>query len=214
MASSAAVHLRLGADPAEKCSPSWKRRLGRPVINRYGMTEAHVITSLPLDGPWPQGSVGLPLDGIEVRVVNDDGTPAAPGEVGSVQLRGPNLFREYWRNRMRPARLSPPAGSTRRPGLPRRIRVPDPGRAQERSDHHQWIQRLSPGRRAGDQRVPGRARIGRGGRARQEARRTRDGGRRSDRRDAVTRTGSGAFSANGWSITSGQPRSFSSFAPA
>src|SRR5262249_41389783 len=35
--------------------------LGRPVINRYGMTEAHVIASLPLDGPWPRGSVGLPL---------------------------------------------------------------------------------------------------------------------------------------------------------
>src|SRR5262249_58050037 len=51
----------------------------------------------PLDGPWPQGSVGLPLDGVEVRVVGDDGTPAAPGQAGSVQLRGPNLFRQYWR---------------------------------------------------------------------------------------------------------------------
>ena len=77
--------------------PELESILGRPVINRYGMTEGHVITSLPLDGPWPQGSVGLPLDGVEVRVVDDDGTPAAPGEVGSVQLRGPNLFREYWR---------------------------------------------------------------------------------------------------------------------
>jgi acyl-coenzyme A synthetase/AMP-(fatty) acid ligase len=44
-----------------------EERLGWPVINRYGMCEAHVITSLPLDGPWPQGSVGLPLEGIEVR---------------------------------------------------------------------------------------------------------------------------------------------------
>ncbi len=77
--------------------PELESILGRPVINRYGMTEAHVIASLPLDGPWPQGSVGLPLEGIEVRVVLDDGTPAGPGEVGSVQLRGPNLFREYWR---------------------------------------------------------------------------------------------------------------------
>jgi malonyl-CoA/methylmalonyl-CoA synthetase len=77
--------------------PELESILGRPVINRYGMTEGHVITSLPLDGPWPQGSVGLPLDGVEVRVVADDGTPSAPGEVGSVQLRGPNLFRQYWR---------------------------------------------------------------------------------------------------------------------
>lgn len=77
--------------------PELESALGRPVINRYGMTEAHVVTSLPLDGPWPRGSVGVPLPGIEVRVVHDDGTPAIPGQVGSVQLRGPNLFREYWR---------------------------------------------------------------------------------------------------------------------
>jgi malonyl-CoA/methylmalonyl-CoA synthetase len=76
--------------------PELEERLGRPVINRYGMTEAHVITSLPLDGPWPQGSVGVPLAGIEVRVMTQAGTPAAPGEVGSVLLRGPNLFRQYW----------------------------------------------------------------------------------------------------------------------
>jgi malonyl-CoA/methylmalonyl-CoA synthetase len=78
--------------------PELESILGRPVINRYGMTEGHVITSLPLDGPWPQGSVGLPLRGIELRVARDDGTPAGTGEVGAVRLRGPNLFREYWRN--------------------------------------------------------------------------------------------------------------------
>ncbi|HEV3163861.1 MAG TPA: class I adenylate-forming enzyme family protein [Isosphaeraceae bacterium] len=72
--------------------------LGRPVINRYGMTEGHVITSLPLTGPWPVGSVGLPLAGVEVRVVDEAGADAVSGAVGSVQLRGPNLFREYWRN--------------------------------------------------------------------------------------------------------------------
>src|SRR5262249_56071447 len=77
--------------------PVLEEALGRPVINRYGMTEAHVIASLPLDGPWPQGSVGVPVDGIELRLVKDDGSPAASGEAGSVQLRGPNLFRMYWR---------------------------------------------------------------------------------------------------------------------
>jgi malonyl-CoA/methylmalonyl-CoA synthetase len=77
--------------------PELESILGRPVINRYGMTEAHVITSLPLDGPWPQGSVGLPLQGIEVRVTSEGGQPAAAGEFGSVMLKGPNLFREYWR---------------------------------------------------------------------------------------------------------------------
>lgn len=77
--------------------PELEAILGRPVINRYGMTEAHVITSLPLDGPWPCGSVGLPLDGIELRVVGEDGEPVSAGTVGSILVRGPNLFREYWR---------------------------------------------------------------------------------------------------------------------
>jgi malonyl-CoA/methylmalonyl-CoA synthetase len=77
--------------------PELEAILGRPVINRYGMTEAHVIASLPLDGPWPWGSVGRPLSGIELQVVRDDGTPTAIGEPGSVRVRGPNLFREYWR---------------------------------------------------------------------------------------------------------------------
>ncbi len=70
--------------------PDLEAILGKPVINRYGMTEAFVITSLPLEGPWPNGSVGQPLDGVEVRVL------AGQGEVGAVQVRGPNLFREYW----------------------------------------------------------------------------------------------------------------------
>jgi malonyl-CoA/methylmalonyl-CoA synthetase len=77
--------------------PELEGILGRPVINRYGMTEAHVITSLPLDGPWPRGSVGTPVAGIEVCTLRDDGTAAAAGEVGTVWLRGPNLFHEYWR---------------------------------------------------------------------------------------------------------------------
>ena len=78
--------------------PRLEEILGKPVINRYGMTEAHVITSLPLDGPWPNGSVGRPLQGIEVRVAGADGEAAAAGAAGSVLLRGPNLFREYWNN--------------------------------------------------------------------------------------------------------------------
>jgi malonyl-CoA/methylmalonyl-CoA synthetase len=77
--------------------PDLEAILNRPVVNRYGMTEAHVITSLPLDGPWPQGSVGIPLAGVEVRIAANNSTCAAPDDVGSVQLRGPNLFREYWR---------------------------------------------------------------------------------------------------------------------
>jgi malonyl-CoA/methylmalonyl-CoA synthetase len=75
--------------------PELEAILGKPVLNRYGMSEAFVITSLPVDGPWPHGSVGVPLDGVEVRLMCD-AVLAKPGEVGPVQLRGPNLFREYW----------------------------------------------------------------------------------------------------------------------
>lgn len=78
--------------------PVLEEILNRPIINRYGMTEAHVIASLPLDGPWPWGSVGLPLAGVEVRVVDAAGKVLPAGEVGAVVVRGENLFREYWRN--------------------------------------------------------------------------------------------------------------------
>jgi malonyl-CoA/methylmalonyl-CoA synthetase len=76
--------------------PELQAILGRPVINRYGMTEGYVITSLPLDGPWPDGSVGLPLAGVELQVVGEDGEAVATGEVGAVQIRGPSLFPQYW----------------------------------------------------------------------------------------------------------------------
>src|SRR5205807_3341453 len=66
--------------------PELQSILNRPIINRYGMTEAHVIASLPLDGPWPAGSVGRPLDGVELKVCRDDGSLVAPGEVGSVLI--------------------------------------------------------------------------------------------------------------------------------
>ncbi len=95
------THVRLftcGSAPIRpEVLPELSEILGRPVVNRYGMTEAYVITSLPLEGPWPSGSVGLPLAGIELRVLGEDGSVAEPGEVGAVVLRGPNLFHEYWR---------------------------------------------------------------------------------------------------------------------
>ena len=94
------------------------------------MTEAHVITSLPLDGPWPPGSVGLPLEGIEVRVVDDDGTLAPPARLARCQLRGPNLFREYWR-KPEATREAFASGwfDTGDLGCSRRSRVPDAGGA-------------------------------------------------------------------------------------
>ena len=78
--------------------PELQAILGKPVINRYGMTDSYVISSLPLDGPWPDGSVGRPLNGIQLQIRRTDGSLAAAGEVGAVVIRGPNIFQQYWQN--------------------------------------------------------------------------------------------------------------------
>ncbi|MET8802372.1 acyl-CoA synthetase [Streptomyces sp. NPDC004546] len=71
---------------------------GRRVIERYGMTETLMNTSVRADGDPRAGTVGVPLPGVELRLVEEDGTPitAYDGEsVGEIQVRGPNLFTEY-----------------------------------------------------------------------------------------------------------------------
>ncbi|MFI9765991.1 acyl-CoA synthetase [Streptomyces sp. NPDC052415] len=71
---------------------------GRRVIERYGMTETLMNTSIRADGEARPGTVGVPLPGVELRLVEEDGAPitAYDGEtVGEIQVRGPNLFAEY-----------------------------------------------------------------------------------------------------------------------
>jgi malonyl-CoA/methylmalonyl-CoA synthetase len=71
---------------------------GRRIIERYGMTETLMNTSVRADGEPRAGTVGVPLPGVELRLVEEDGTllPAYDGEsVGEIQVRGPNLFTEY-----------------------------------------------------------------------------------------------------------------------
>ena len=69
---------------------------GCEVLERYGMSEALMITSNPYDGPRVPGTVGPALPGVEVRVWGDDGC-APPGQAGMVQVRGPNVGPGYWR---------------------------------------------------------------------------------------------------------------------
>jgi len=76
---------------------AFNERTGQTILERYGMTETGMNTSNPLMGARVAGTVGRPLSGIEMRVVGDDGVPLAPGQVGSVQVRGPNVFAAYWR---------------------------------------------------------------------------------------------------------------------
>ncbi|WP_019067025.1 acyl-CoA synthetase [Streptomyces hokutonensis] len=71
---------------------------GRRVIERYGMTETLMNTSVRADGEPRAGTVGVPLPGVDLRLVEEDGTPLPEydGEsVGEIQVRGPNLFTEY-----------------------------------------------------------------------------------------------------------------------
>ncbi|MER7664791.1 MULTISPECIES: acyl-CoA synthetase [unclassified Streptomyces] len=71
---------------------------GRPVIERYGMTETLMNTSVRVDGEPRPGSVGVPLRGVELRLVEEDGSPVTAydgASIGEIQVRGENLFTEY-----------------------------------------------------------------------------------------------------------------------
>jgi len=76
---------------------AFEQRTGHRILERYGMTETGMNTSNPLDGERRCGSVGLPLPGITVRVVGESGAACAPGEVGGIEVKGPNVFAGYWR---------------------------------------------------------------------------------------------------------------------
>jgi malonyl-CoA/methylmalonyl-CoA synthetase len=78
-------------------------RTGHRILERYGMTEAVVIASNPLDGERRPGAVGLPLDGVELRVADASDAPLAPGAVGGVQIRGTSVMKGYWRQPERTA---------------------------------------------------------------------------------------------------------------
>ena len=75
-------------------------RTGHTILERYGMSETIMLTSNPYalkDGFRRGGTVGFPLPGVGVRVLDDAGMPCAAGEIGHLQVRGPNVFKGYWR---------------------------------------------------------------------------------------------------------------------
>jgi len=75
----------------------FRDRTGHAILERYGLTETGMNTANPLDGERVAGSVGPPLPGVSVRIADADGNPCKPGVVGAVQVKGPNVFRGYWR---------------------------------------------------------------------------------------------------------------------
>jgi malonyl-CoA/methylmalonyl-CoA synthetase len=76
----------------------WMARTGHAILERYGMTETNMITSNPYGGTRVPGSVGLPLPAVSVRVTNPDtGSELPIGKIGMIEVRGPNVFKGYWR---------------------------------------------------------------------------------------------------------------------
>lgn len=95
-------HVRLitsGSDRLpDEVFTGFQQTFGYTLLERYGMTETGMNCSNPLNSERRIGSVGLPLPGVEVRVVNPENDQAlSDGEIGEVQLRGPNIFKGYWK---------------------------------------------------------------------------------------------------------------------
>ena len=88
----------------------FSKRTGHTILERYGMTEALMVTSNPYDGPRIAGSVGPALPGVSVRVIGEDGQPAVIGQPGVLEIKGPNLFAGYWRNPEKTAQDHTPDG--------------------------------------------------------------------------------------------------------
>ena len=79
---------------------AWQQRTGHTILERYGMSETIMLTSNPYDakdGERRGGTVGHPLPGVSLRVQDDAGQPVPAGEIGGIQVKGPNVFPGYWR---------------------------------------------------------------------------------------------------------------------
>ena len=76
----------------------WSARTGHAVLERYGMTETNMNTSNPYDGDRVPGAVGFPLPGVSVRVTDpESGKELDRDEIGMIEVKGPNVFKGYWR---------------------------------------------------------------------------------------------------------------------
>ncbi len=76
---------------------AFESRTGHAILERYGMTETGMLCSNPLNGERRPGTVGPPLADVDVRVASESGEIVDPGDVGILEVRGPNVFSGYWR---------------------------------------------------------------------------------------------------------------------
>ena len=100
----AARHMRLfiaGSAPLLiETFTAWQVRTGHTILERYGMSETAMLTSNPYraaEGERRGGTVGFPLPSVSLRVQDDEGRALPTGEIGGIQVRGPNVFKGYWR---------------------------------------------------------------------------------------------------------------------
>jgi malonyl-CoA/methylmalonyl-CoA synthetase len=98
----AAAHMRLfvsGSAPLlAETHREWQARTGHAILERYGMTETNMNTSNPYDRDRVPGTVGFPLPGVDLRIADPDTGRVLPdGEIGMIEVRGPNVFKGYWR---------------------------------------------------------------------------------------------------------------------
>lgn len=75
---------------------AWEERTGHRILERYGMTETNMNTSNPYEGARRAGTVGFPLPGVELKIRDAEGAEVAQGEIGVIEVRGPNVFKGYW----------------------------------------------------------------------------------------------------------------------
>ncbi|WP_439359344.1 malonate--CoA ligase [Bradyrhizobium sp. DASA03007] len=95
-------HMRLfisGSAPLlAETHREWSARTGHAVLERYGMTETNMNTSNPYDGERVPGAVGFPLPGVSLRVTDPETAKELPREeIGMIEVKGPNVFKGYWR---------------------------------------------------------------------------------------------------------------------
>ena len=80
----------------EQTFKAWESLTGHRILERYGMSETAMITSNPLDGERVPGTVGYALPEVSVRIADGSGTELPRGEVGIIEITGPNVFKGYW----------------------------------------------------------------------------------------------------------------------
>lgn len=96
------AHIRMfvsGSAPLRKDTfETFEQQTGHAIVERYGMSETIIQTTNPVDGVRKAGTVGLPLPGVEIRVVDENDQVLANNEIGDIQSRSESTFLAYWRN--------------------------------------------------------------------------------------------------------------------